>query len=368
MSVVNKMLQDLEARENEAANVSADYQPSAKRSVSLPVILFAVVALIAAGIFWFKDTLLGNQNNSPVVIKKVETIPANSPAPVAQTNSLQENETAETNPLPNEDSSSEQKPEEEQQPFVSDVPETEVEIIEEENLTAEQVDIARNEVNEEPEKLSQISEPATVEQANEVAFEVTSSQPEQTSGSLRDMVQYALKNGDNEQAIQLLYQIVEQSPENIGARKKLSAMLFAQGQVTEAKVLLREGVGLSPQNLQLRLMLARLLYQENNFSEAFETLESSQASAFLYPDFVSFRASLAEKIKRYDVARSDYRQLLESEPEESRWWLGYAVSLERLEENSGALQAYQRVANLGQLPQDVMQFVQQRIRFLAGTQ
>ena len=101
---------------------------------------------------------------------------------------------------------------------------------------------------------------------------------------------------------------------------------------------------------------------------AFQSLEHSQASAFLYPDFVSFRASLAEKIKRYDVARSDYRQLLESQPEESRWWLGYAVSLERLEENSGALQAYQRVASLGQLPQDVMQFVQQRIRFLAGIQ
>lgn len=352
MSVVNKMLQDLETRENDAANIPADYQPPQKKSVSRVVWgALVLVALLAVG-FWLSPSF---SSKAPVV-RVPKTIETSGPA-VTQDSQQAASDNA------SKDVELKQGPSESAvEPAIQAASVSEE--FEEENLTAEQVDVAAQET---PEEMQQDATSQNSQEPNS-SFSVVSSEQQQDRGSLREQAQAAIKSGDNQEAIGLLYELLEEAPDNVGARKKLSALLFGQGQLGAAKQILTDGVNRSPDNVQLRLMLARLLYQQNDNQGAFEQLNVDGVSAFLYPDFVSFRASLADKLQRFDVARKDYQQLVENQPSESRWWLGYAVSLERSGENALALQAYNQTYKLGQLSPEVMQFVQQRMTYLAGAQ
>ena len=373
MSVVNKMLQDLEARENEASSISADYQPEKQKKVS-PLLWGGVVVtlLVIAGVYLYpslpEDSKLSLPGAEPLQSSTQATQPSLPPvrAEVTATSSQQPAENTST-PVPQVASAQQQTrvpeqsiTESDREPVenppmdvVAEVPEAEVQIVTEPELS-EEASVPTDEA----------APPVESEQS---VFSVSSSQPAKSKQSLRELVQYALKNGEEQEAIGLLYRMLENQPANTGARKKLAAMLFARGQLSEAETVLSQGLERHPDNLQLRLMLARLYFQRNNLQQALETVKSDEVSAFLYPDFVSFRASLAEKLARYDIARQDYRALVESQPDEPRWWLGFAVSLERLNENMLALQAYEKTNTLGQLPDEVMQFVDQRIRYLTGS-
>lgn len=54
MSVVNKMLQDLEARQSQTDEINADYQPPQKKQSKLLVLVLLVLA-VAAIIFALKN-------------------------------------------------------------------------------------------------------------------------------------------------------------------------------------------------------------------------------------------------------------------------------------------------------------------------
>ena len=353
MSVVNKMLQDLEARENEASSISADYQPESRKKKSPLLFALLAVALMVAGAVYFYPSIQKDKTPTAAPPQTLQVVEATAGNP-AQSNQQIDEPASVSAPI---------------QPVSAPEPESQVaditkEIVAEELSTGEPEshEIAEVAVDALPEAETQgpmtdepiadegqsedvIStnnlEPESSEQQQSV-FSVSSSQPEKSKASLRELVQYALKNGEEQEAIGLLYQLLESQPENTGARKKLAAMLFARGQLNEAEAVLRQGLQRQPDNLQMRLMLARLYFQRNDLQQALDTVTSDEVSAFLYPDYVSFRASLAEKLARYDIARQDYHALVESQPDEPRWWLGFAVSLERLNENMLALQAYEK--------------------------
>ena len=372
MSVVNKMLQDLEARENEASSISADYQPESRKKKSPLLFALLVVALMVAGAVYFYPLIQKDKTPTAAPPQTLQVVEATAGIPAQSNQQVDESESVSA-PEP--------------ETHVADTPK---EIVTEEFSTVEPVshEIAEVPVDTMFEAATQgpmTDEPAGTDEkqpedvipANNLeaesseqqqsVFSVSSSQPEKSKASLRELVQYALKNGEEQEAIGLLYRLLESQPENTGGRKKLAAMLFARGQLNEAEAVLNQGLQRQPDNLQMRLMLARLYFQRNDLQQALDTVTSDEVSAFLYPDYVSFRASLAEKLARYDIARQDYHALVESQPDEPRWWLGFAVSLERLNENMLALQAYEKTNTLGQLPDEVMQFVNQRIRYLTGS-
>ncbi|TRY33912.1 tetratricopeptide repeat protein [Aliiglaciecola sp. M165] len=413
MSVVNKMLQDLEARKTEP-NSTADYQPPAASKSARPWIygLLAIIVLVFAAWMILDPQQQEQRQNSQTVqvqpldtgelsdqvnsaesqvdssvtvhsnlstdeLEEPQTQQPSQTAPLSaeqlQAYSFNQNTPAaqqanaqalkELDELVNEESELSQMKQAKMQPSMN---ETEADSFDD-GLADSQSSSSAVMVKSRSSATSTDTQPETQsidDQQGE--FRVRSSQSVETLDGLKQQVQIALKRGDENEAIELLTKLLQKAPDNIAARKRLAAMLFGQGKHLQADDVLQKGVLAHPDDHDLRLMQARLWVQMKNPSKAHELLNAYQVSAKLAPDYVSYRASLAQQVSRFDAAKADYLKLTHSQPANARWWLGLAVAEERLGNLQPALQAYQTAKGLDQLSVEVDKFVEQRIQYLAG--
>lgn len=413
MSVVNKMLQDLEARKTQP-NSTADYQPPAANKSARPWIyglLAMVVLAFAAWMILDPQQQDQRQNSQTVQVQPLDTGELSDQVNSAESqvdssviaknttskDELEEPQTqqpSQTAPLSaeqlqaysfnqntpaaqprnegalngqdtdvNEEPVTTQMKQAKMQPSMN---ETEADSFDD-GLADRQSTSSAVMVKSRSSATSTDTQPETQsidDQQGE--FRVRSSQSVETLDGLKQQVQIALKRGDENEAIELLTKLLQKAPDNIAARKRLAAMLFGQGKHLQADDVLQKGVLAHPDDHDLRLMQARLWVQMKNPSKAHELLNAYQVSAKLAPDYVSYRASLAQQVSRFDAAKADYLKLTHSQPANARWWLGLAVAEERLGNLQPALQAYQTAKGLDQLSVEVDKFVEQRIQYLAG--
>ncbi|MDM7859144.1 tetratricopeptide repeat protein [Alteromonas sp. ASW11-36] len=360
MSVVNQMLKDLEQRQADEHGVSAVYQPSSKsKQVPLSWVIVIVLLLLMAGMVgWY---LHSNQTHPSV----------------KEHASQSEQQTLVTEVANAKPMAVKTDPEAEQQEQLATVEPIDGTVLESVTTTvsdamlepAENAQIA-------PEPVAvQVSEmPVNIRSDDEVVVETPSAFSKQSAtgnsdaSSLRDRAQAAVRSGQDELAIQLLEQLIVQEPTNTAARKKLAALLFAQGQVVRARVVLDAGVQLYPQDASMRLMLARLLEQQQQTQAAFAILNPEGTLTSINAEYLGVRAAMADQLGEYAIAFEDYMRLTQLQPEQARWWLGLAISSERVGASAQALAAYQQAASMNQLSRDVQRFVQQRISLLVGAQ
>jgi Flp pilus assembly protein TadD len=199
-------------------------------------------------------------------------------------------------------------------------------------------------------------------------FSKQASGVEKTATSLQDQAFAALRSGQDALGIELLSKLIKLEPENIAVAKKLAAVLYSKNQSIRATAVLEESIRVSPQDPSLRLMLARLLVKSNDSIRALAIITPPSPLGSESIEFLGFRAALAERLGNYEVAYDDYTRLSRVQRNESRWWLGLAISSERVEAYQMATEAYQRVIALDQLGAEVKSFAQQRINQLVRIQ
>lgn len=370
MSVVNQMLKDLEDRNANDAEYSAVYKPVKGRKSSIWAIAFFALLIVLLGLLaWMLyDNYFAQQSESSGSMQTQTTTQVLASA------------------VTNNDAVATQEPE----PILDNVINQTVEPVINVAEVTEFVDSTDEPTQRENSELdSAIQSVGTVEKTVQTVAatmtvnksnSVVSSTPEtndfskQASGSqstgvsLREQALAALRSGQDALGIQLLTQLIQLEPTNVRAYKKLSAVLYSQNQTIRAISVLEDGIGVSPQDADLRLMLARLLSQQNEEERALTIVTPEFVLSGQSSEFLSFRAALAEKLGAHNIAYSDYLQLSAEQPDESRWWLGLAVSSDRIARNQMAIEAYQRVIVLNQLSNEVKSFAQQRINQLARTQ
>ncbi|GAC13788.1 MSHA biogenesis protein MshN [Aliiglaciecola lipolytica E3] len=390
MSVVNKMLQDLEDRKAKP-DYSADYQPENGKKVSLRSIYILLVVLLFAGAVWFYKDALWLYNNSS---NQVEEFVVSTEKPQLQPESKIEKdnniESSQVNTSKLEVSSELAKYD--QKPISDENANTQVprdlQDINQQKQTLQPADtelvqaVEQNQQRADSENNLGLKNEAQIDNnvpafkqvtskqalqldSEEGSFEIKSSDKPLNKDELKQQVQLALKRGDEQSAIKLLNQLVNVTPENTSARKRLAAMLFAQGNHSRANEVLERGIILYPGNVELRIMQAKLYEQAKKPMQGFELLLSHPVSAYQSPDYIAYRAALAQKVERFEQAKLDYQQLVKSQSANAKWWLGLAVVEERLGNMVAALDAYQHVKQLSQMSVEVEEFVEQRIRYLA---
>lgn len=182
--------------------------------------------------------------------------------------------------------------------------------------------------------------------------------------SLKAQASMASRDNDNKKVMQILQKILQISPIQSRARKQLAAMLFSKSQNKKAAEILLNGLAIDPQDSSMRLMLARIYFKEGSRKQAFSLLNSHPYGQLANDELLSFRAALAEKMGNYEVAQSDYLVLVQRNPAEAKWWLGLGVSHDKQSMGEQAIAAYQQAYSLNQLPQQVNEFVQKRIALL----
>lgn len=363
MSVVNKMLQDLEARQSQTDEINADYQPPQKKQSKLLVLVLLVLA-VAAIIFALKNEsplFGGSTNKEPTAAEPLVVVQKMSVA-----TDKKQLETASVLPL---DANIELR-------------ETETDVVSTNHMLAKQkilppepttiitklapLPIATNDQQLETQNntkfnLQRASEPTS-------SFSMTGSSQANNTSSLKQRIAESLNNDDFDLAQRLLNELLENEPDNIKARKKLASLLFAQGHYARTKLLLVQGIELHPTKSDLRLMLARLYVIQKEHSLALDTLADNMPNLDNQTDYLAYRAALAQQLKQTKLAKSDYQTLSTIEPTNAKWWLGLAIAEDQLGDVNMAVQAYSKASTLDQLDESVSDFIQQRILVLAGAQ
>lgn len=161
------------------------------------------------------------------------------------------------------------------------------------------------------------------------------------------------------------YQLALQRwPTHSASRKQIAALLFARNEASSALEVLEQGLALDTKNTELAVVAAKIcmkqeLYQRGlSFLAAIEPTDKTQIPA------IALRASLAQKAKRYDLALSDYEQLLSLNASNSRWLLGKAIALDMLGRFAEAVLVYQQVLNSGGISLASKQYAIKRLQAL----
>jgi MSHA biogenesis protein MshN len=376
MSVVNKMLKDLEARQSKTDEIDTDYHAPQKKQSKL-LILILLTLSIAAITFALvdKNQLFGESKNNDVTdsentqslspaapIKKMAVLTDTSqiqPQAQLQIASTQSSDTDIELVMTETDIASAMNVLDDAQ-----VLSNEIEMASDNSAILPKIETQDKQIGTQNDIKLDIQTPP--EQTSH--FSMTGSSQENSTRSLKQRIAKSLNNDNLDLAQSLLRQLLETEPDNIKARKKLAALLFAQGDYMQSKQLLIRGIELHPAKGDLRLMLARLYMIQKAPSQAMHILAEFQPSRDNQTEYLAYRAALAQQLKQTTLARSDYQTLTNVESDNAKWWLGLAIAEDQLGEMNMALQAYNRASSLGQLDGSVNEFIQQRITVLTGTQ
>lgn len=381
MSVVNKMLKDLEARQSQSNEINADYHaPQKKQSKLLVLVLVILILAIAAITFAIIDKSLPFNGNKNTVVTASENTESSPPATTAKKMTVLPKKQALQKQVQPQIASVE--PSKSNLELVNTATEislpsnvlTDQKVLSNEpkiitdNLTSLQNIETQDELLETPNNThsSELDTQAKSEQTS--SFSMSGSSQENNLSSLKQRIAESLNNNDLDLAQLLLHELLETEPENIKASKKLASLLFAQGDYVRSKLLLIRSIELHPAQSDLRLMLARLYVVQKDNVQAMNILAEIQPSADNQTEYLAYRASLAQQLKQTELAKSDYKTLTKIESTNAKWWLGLAIAEDQLGEMNMAVQAYNRASALGQLDGSVNEFIQQRITVLAGTQ
>ena len=166
--------------------------------------------------------------------------------------------------------------------------------------------------------------------------------------AIDEQVRLALDNNDYNTAIRLMQQKAQSHPTDISVKKKLASLLFASGQVEQAQALLQGMLVNSPDDHSVRLMLSRLYVKQGLTTLAIENANGAVSSPRnpLSVELLSFRANLLQQYGEFDKSLNDYLVLTKRRPLEPKWWLGAAISADNLHQSALAFHAFSQVVKI----------------------
>ncbi len=404
MSVVNKMLNDLENRDGDPTQSSADYQKSQGVGSKRLMVLVGVLLVLILGYFifrtvggnYFVELLEGfteqeevqppaNQVSASTELNKMmptrsqpqnqtKTEDSNTDANQASSVSNSVESDIDVTPLTEEDLSPQSGPAlndgtDTQTDTSPGLSATELAALDEER--APKVLLSKIPSDNEPLDSESLSGDSLSEQESapsgsmQVSRALRPTQDEQVK-ILLNAANEAIQKEDLNGAIIALDSILEVDPKRHGVRKRLAVLLYSQNQERMADTLLRDGIALTPERIDLRLMLGRLLQKQHKNQELYDIL------AYLDPDiggnseYLALKASAAQQLEMHAEAVALFGRLVVFEPDVSRWWLGLAISHDKLGATDLALSSYLKVYELRQMSVSVLDFVNRRIEALGG--
>lgn len=185
---------------------------------------------------------------------------------------------------------------------------------------------------------------------------------EQLATQKMKQAEQALSANNVAKAEKLFEEILMLQPDNKAARKQLAALWFGRKAYQEALNVLAQGIALDPQYSEFRLMQARIYLTQGYSEQAYQVLQGLPFTHNV--EYLATQASVAQQLTKYPQAISAYQQLIKLQPNEARWWLGLAVVYDLTNDYTLALPAYQSALAQGNLSASSVDFVQQRMQEL----
>lgn len=370
MSVINKMLKDLEQRNDDSAldEISSVYQPPAKNSIKYIVVALSVVVL---GLIVTVSWLLLNNNSKSLMIanlgQQTATTKQKARKPELQTITIKSLKTAveksEDKERQLEQALNEYKPTEVVQKTKSMVP-----VVVKPKKTQKVSSKAQPQIKPKPQaKPKNQSKPKIEPKAKQnPGFSIVKSSeqysPKERLEQLMKKAQSSFDKGYITEAIEKLNKVLSISDGHIEARNLLAVAWYGRGELQQAVSIINDGLSKYPNVEVWRMTAAKIYFKENNMKGAFSYLDIDLSNGSL--DFYSMKASVARKLENYSSAESAYLRLTKIQPDIGNWWLGHAISLDSQGKFDEAILSYQTVLTKGGISAASTAFVQSRIKEL----
>jgi len=173
-----------------------------------------------------------------------------------------------------------------------------------------------------------------------------------------------LRDGRTSQAMAELEQALYLYPRHEAARQTLVGLLVEGKQYPEAMRHLQFAVGLDPQQSGMTMLLARL---QNDFGgPAIDTLQRGLPYAQNNANYRALLAGMLQRAQRHHEAAEQYQSALRMQAGNGVWWMGLGISLQADKRNAEAREAFLRARDSGRLSAELQAFVERKLQQLAN--
>lgn len=193
--------------------------------------------------------------------------------------------------------------------------------------------------------------PAVVEYPG--AFHRERSQAPPVSPAARRLaeIEAYFANGSRDVALGRLRELVLADPTQEAARERLALELVADSRVTEAEALLRAGLRLRPDSTRLAQPLGHLLLAQGKPETALAVLRAATPPLAGHSDFHALLAAAEQRTGAHGLAITRFRGLLKEQPLNGSWLVSLAISLLAVDERADAAATFARALDDRALPE-----------------
>jgi MSHA biogenesis protein MshN len=365
MSLINKMLQDLDARGGQPGveGMAGDLKPVLPPERRAPWMRIALVGLAAA--------LLGGGGYAAWLAWRIKNTVAVE-IPVAQAPAAGASTQMVVTPLPRpEDAADAPAPAVEPapatpaapEPAVTPAPEPAQPKAEEPAPAPPQQAAAKPERKREERRAVARAVPARAEAGAKPAAAAASGRTETTAQRAENGYRRALaslEDGRVSEAVGHLQAALKADPRHEASRQTLVSLLVEAKRPDEAMRQLQTALALDPRQPAMAMLLARLQIERGG--PAIETLQRTLPYAAGNGDYHAFLAGVLQRDGRHREAAEHYQAALRGAPQNGVWWMGLGISLQAEKRNPEALDAFQKAQVSGTLTPELQAFVERKLK------
>lgn len=197
-----------------------------------------------------------------------------------------------------------------------------------------------------------------------IAKQVRELTPQQHAENEYRKASNLIQQGRTTDAFAALEHALRLDARHAGARQTLVALLIESRRQDVALRVLREGLQLDAGQTGLAMILARMQLERGELKPALSTLQRSLPHAAERADYQAFLAALLQRDGRHREAVEHYAIALRMTPENGLWWMGQAISLQAENRTPEAIAAYNRAKAGNGLSAELRAFVDEKLNSL----
>jgi MSHA biogenesis protein MshN len=173
----------------------------------------------------------------------------------------------------------------------------------------------------------------------------------------------SLQEGRNGEAINAFEQALRLEPQHEAARQTVVGLLIEARRSEEAVRHLQLGLTLEPRQPAMAMLLARLQIERG--VSGIETLMRTLPYATGNGEYHAFLAGALARESRHQEAAEQYRLALRGAPQNGLWLIGLGISLQTEKRDAEALDAFKRAKASGALSPELLTYAERRINALS---
>jgi MSHA biogenesis protein MshN len=172
-----------------------------------------------------------------------------------------------------------------------------------------------------------------------------------------------LSHGRVSEAEDQLGAALHADPAHAAARQAYVALLLEQQRVDAARRLLQEALAVNPAQATFALALARVHAEQRDYAAALEVMDRAGQVA-RSADFQALRGAVLQRLTRHGEAVEAYENATRGGTAAATTWVGFGISLEALGRRPEAARAYRRALAAGPIAPEAREYAESRAKAL----